>query len=336
MAEGDSARRKLARLDKSDRKVRTERDEVDQKTARKEKEAEAKRRAAVRTSSPSLRRSRLKQAERREKEVRDLREKAADLTTSLTRTSRQRGQVEKQLRRAEARERMWTAPPTLRHVKVVRQPPPPAPETLRVLYLLANPHVYDGRRLRPEVEVCAVREFVERSPHGGLVDIRERHAATFDDFAKELVRFRPHVVHFAGHATPGSLEFDNAKLGWESAGVPVPFEAIAQALAESEVPVRLLVLNACESLERADIFLESVPAVIGTTRIINDTEATLFASHFYEAVASGESIRTAIEAGKDVLEKTLLVDGDVIESLKRDDVDLADQILVKLADAAAS
>jgi hypothetical protein len=71
----------------------------------------------------------------------------------------------------------------------------PKPEVLRVLLIGASG---DGE-LRVAREQSRIRAAVERALHRQLIAIDPRPAATIADLMDGVVRFRPHVIHFAGH-----------------------------------------------------------------------------------------------------------------------------------------
>ena len=59
----------------------------------------------------------------------------------------------------------------------------------------------------------------------------------------------------------------------ESDGHDVEFTLLARLLGATDEPPRLVVLNACESIEGADALLQTVPLVIGMSDTIDDTAA---------------------------------------------------------------
>lgn len=65
--------------------------------------------------------------------------------------------------------------------------------------------------------------------------------------------------------------------------------------------IRLVVLNACHSVEQADALLEHVDFVVGVDGAIRDTAAKAFAVAFYRALASGRSVRVAFDLGVNAL-----------------------------------
>ncbi|MGP5054071.1 CHAT domain-containing protein [Brachybacterium paraconglomeratum] len=91
----------------------------------------------------------------------------------------------------------------------------------------------------------------------------------------------------------------------------------------------LVVLNACESLAGADDLLQTVPTVIAMSDSINDASAVVFAARFYSAVASAQSVSTALEQAKVAMAVSALDDADLPEVRAREDVDLVSLLLVQ-------
>jgi CHAT domain-containing protein len=140
---------------------------------------------------------------------------------------------------------------------------------------------------------------------------------------------KPHVVHFSGHGGGRALEFDDGALD-DPQGVTVKFEHLARALGATKNPPIVLVLNACDTLDGAEVLLAAVPVVIATTREISDQAANLFATCFYRAVASGQSIRTAIDQAVYAIDVLAGGKGDVIASIARDDINMDSLVLIEL------
>lgn len=81
---------------------------------------------------------------------------------------------------------------------------PPQAEPLRILYLTAA----SKGDLRVDEEIRRVKAGVQAATHRDLVQIEHKPAATSSDLLDGLTRFKPHVVHFSGHANETVLVFD--------------------------------------------------------------------------------------------------------------------------------
>lgn len=219
---------------------------------------------------------------------------------------------------------------------------PPEPEKLRVLYLTANPDATEtivtspdgtiqeyGTWLRVDQEVRQVRQALRGSKYRDLVQVDHAPAATVNDLIDGLNDYRPHIVHFSGHASTSGLFMEN-DAGSED-GDDVEFNLLARVLGATDDPPRLVVLNACESLAGADDLLKTVPAVIGMSDTIDDTSAIVFAAAFYSGIASAQSVESALEQAKVRMLAAALDGSDLPELRTRDDVDPFVLMLVRPA-----
>lgn len=216
---------------------------------------------------------------------------------------------------------------------------PPKPEPLRVLYLTANPDSIEttvvhpdgsvetnGVWLRVEYEVRQVKNMLRRARYQDLVTLEHLPAATSLDLLEGLNEHRPHVVHFSGHANSLGLLMENDQ--GTTAGDDLDFALLARLLGATDEPPRLLVLNACESLAGADDLLQTVPTVIAMSDEINDASAVTFAARFYAAIASAQSVGSALEQAKVAMDLASLEGSHLPEARCREDVDLGSLVLV--------
>lgn len=217
---------------------------------------------------------------------------------------------------------------------------PPKPEPLRVLYLTANPEALErtityadgtveeiGVWLRVEYEVRQVKDMLKRTKYRDLVTLEHLPAATTMDLLEGLNEHRPHVVHFSGHANSLGLLMENDQ--GTTDGDDLDFALLGRLLGATDEPPRLLVLNACESLAGADDLLQTVPTVIAMSDEINDTSAVTFAARFYAAIASAQSVGSALEQAKVAMDAAALEGSHLPEARSREGIDLADVILVR-------
>lgn len=362
MARSDTLRSELARLEGRRATLTSDIAKAEKDAALAREGARKKREQAGRSKSVSTVRTALSAAEREDKKVAAAESKIAKARkdiSSLDRsiagkittlrsaenserrsTDNRQKQVDSRRRREElahAREiaRVSTASPQIRYVEVR----PPEPEKLRVLYLTANPEATEetvttpdgteqrfGTWLRVDQEVRQVRQALRGSKYRDLVQVDHAPAATVNDLLDGLNDYRPHIVHFSGHAGADGVLMEND--AGDEDGADVTFELLARILGATDEPPRLLVINACESLAGADDLLQTVPALIGMSDTIDDTSAIVFASAFYSAVASAQSLASALEQAKVRMLAAALDGSDLPELRVRDDVDPAALVLV--------
>jgi hypothetical protein len=142
---------------------------------------------------------------------------------------------------------------------------------------------------------------IQASTHRDLVDVEHMPAARTSDLLDGLTRFRPHVVHFSGHAGHDVLMFDTGSDA-PGPGQPVTATAFQRAIAAVDEPPTLVVLNACESQGQLAGLLGVVPLAIGMTDRIDDRDAMAFAARFYSAIAEGQSVGSSMELARTQLE----------------------------------
>ncbi len=352
------ARRKLAQLKATESTLRADISKCSTDAAKKRKEAAAKRQTAQRSSSAMTRQRYEGEAAKREEDAAKSDGKAADASKKLAvnlrqqsdeaarlaraetaeRRQREREDSRRQMReKAHAREVARLSRPTVHYIHELRQIPAPQPEKLRVAYLTANPRVLGvdpdtdelrETRIRVDKEIRDVREQVKRALYREYIDISLWPAAMPEDLLNSLNDEQPHVVHFSGHGGGQTLEFDDGAID-DPQAADVTFEQLAAVLAATDQPPRVLVLNACDTLQGAEVLLDAVPVIIATRSSISDIAANLFAVRFYAAIAAGQSVQSAIGQARAMIGMLPGENGDIVQPLVRDGVDLAELVLVK-------
>ena len=228
----------------------------------------------------------------------------------------------RQKEKAHAREIGRLSASTVHHVHIKQ----PEPEKLRVLYLTAN----SGMDLRTDMEVRQVQQALRGAKYRDLVTVDQRPAATFQDLMDGLNDVRPHVIHFSGHGGGETLLMDGGTLE-TATNQQVSFQLLLNALDATDSPPTLLVLNACDTLNGADVILCAVPVIIAMSNNVLDVAAIIFAHQFYAALASGQSVGSALKQAKVAIDAAMIDDAasEVPQYIARDDVDIDKLVLVK-------
>lgn len=204
---------------------------------------------------------------------------------------------------------------------------PPEQERLRILILGAAP---EGD-LRVGREQKRIRAAVQAALHRDLVELDVRPAATTGDLLDGITGFRPHIVHFSGHSNDRLVVFED-EIDQHHEGVIVTAQAFANAVAATDAPPLLVLLNSCGSAAQIRALVENVaPFAIGMSDEIDDADAITYATQFYAAVANGQSVLTAHLSAVAALELAGLAGAALPTMDHADDVDPATTILVRPA-----
>ena len=74
--------------------------------------------------------------------------------------------------------------------------------------------------------------------------------------------------------------------------------------------------------------MQTVPTVIGMSESITDVAAVTFAARFYAAIASAQSVASAVDQAKVAMQMASLEDSHLPEIRSRDDANPSELILV--------
>jgi CHAT domain len=343
MSMTDSHRRELARLIEKEASLRKELLRHESDAAKANESAHRYAEQARRASSISSVQSTLRSSQRETGKAIQAGKKAADVSKKLGENARNQANRKRSLesseksdRQAQDREagrRRQTEKAHVREVARLSAPTvhyvhirPPEPEKLRVLYLTSNPSM----DLRTDMEVRQVQQALRGAKYRDMVTLEQRPAATFQDLIDGLNDVRPHIIHFSGHGGAETLLMD----GGTANTLPesqISFRLLVDALDATDSPPTLLVLNACDTLDGAAIILPAVPVVIAMSDNVLDVAAILFAQQFYAALASGQSVGTALKQAKVKIEAAMIDDtaSELPHCIARDDVDISKLVLVK-------
>jgi hypothetical protein len=196
----------------------------------------------------------------------------------------------------------WT--PVVRYLDVARPKAPlPVSPPLRVLGMISD--VVD----MPWLDVEGERQRLEAAlrPLGtqGRIEVHWTQAATLDALLRKLHHGDFHVLHFVGHGGYDESREDGVLLfqGQDGRSDEITGERLATILQDHR-SLRLVVLNACEGARssRTDPFAgvaaslvqRGIPAVVAMQFEITDDAALTFAAYFYEALAQGDPVDSAV------------------------------------------
>lgn len=268
------------------------------KESKNRAEADKARQEAGKSKNASTIRMKLRRADQRDKEAAAAGKEASRWQKKASDYAKQEAETQKKLTRAEASEaaaverrqkresalaqrreaaehaesaaRLARTEQAVGNVMTVLRAP--KPEKLRIL-LLGSASEGD---LRVGREQKRIRSAVESALHRDLVELDVRPAATTEDLLDGITKFRPHVVHFSGHSNEDLIVFEREQDNHHR-GHPVPAQAFIRAIAATDDPPLLVLLNACKSAGQIDqLVQEIVPLAIGMSDSIEDGDAIVY------------------------------------------------------------
>jgi CHAT domain-containing protein len=195
-----------------------------------------------------------------------------------------------------------------RYIAVGTQLSKPVVTQLPLKILIASASPSELPKLNLAAERDNLTQALADEAAKGWVQLDFLEHAQRQNLRDKLLAFRPHVFHFSGH---GQFKDDKASLAFEdSYGDTDPIPPDAAALLFGGLPeLRLIVLNACETaidstarpltgiapklLQQAGI-----PAVVAMQAPILDRAAIAFSRAFYNQLAEGQTIDTALREAR--------------------------------------
>lgn len=163
---------------------------------------------------------------------------------------------------------------------------------LRVLFL--GPEVGG---LDPRGQLREIQDSVNAARHPKSVRFRGVFKVHVNTLFEELNRETPDVFHFSGKQSGGDIlmRMEDGTL------TKVSDMALAGMFRSLDRGLRLVIIDTCYSLRCAKTIAKAVPCTIGVEGDPYEDEAVLFYRHFYQAVASGRSLKDAMAKGQAAL-----------------------------------
>ncbi|WP_155617087.1 CHAT domain-containing protein [Xanthomonas translucens] len=345
----DQRRRVVEGHQKAIARLQTEKSREEAKAVAERKKALSASAAASRTKSVSTQQSKLREAQRYEKNAVAIQKKIADLETKLAREQVRLGEANRQLVAAQTQDdkkrnvqqkrehasqvaelsrvqgRLSRHDQLHRTTAATLQRLQELPEQLTVLFLASNP--LDQAQLRLDEEARSILEMVRKSEHRDVVKLESRWAVQPLDVLQAINECRPGVVHFSGH---GSEEDDILFQDSEGRTKLVSKEAIVQTMMAASGDIQLVFFNTCFSHGQAEAIVEHVPCAIGMNASIGDTAARVFAAQFYSAIGFGHSVAKAFQQARAALMLEGIPEDQTPELFTAEGVDASALLLVQL------
>jgi hypothetical protein len=227
---------------------------------------------------------------------------------------------------------------------------------MNILFLAANP--VDTNRLRLDEEMRTIDQRLRAAGSRDKFNIVQGWAVRPGDLSGYLLRYQPHIVHFAGHGSkqgatnlqdgdfmrgmrdvqlPGRSDQGAIILQDDSGNrKPVSPSALGSLFRALKDNTRCVVLNACFSAIQAQAIVEEVGCVVGMSRAIGDKAAINFAGGFYEALGYDRSVQTAFDVGCSQIDLEGLGEEGTPRLLVREGVDASRLILTNASTDGAA
>jgi tetratricopeptide (TPR) repeat protein len=192
--------------------------------------------------------------------------------------------------------------PLVRYIGLLPQPPPQAVEPpLRILAVLVSPND------QPALDLAQERKTLLEALHplGRRARVTLLEGATPAQLAEALADGY-HVLHFVGHGALNQEAGRGYLLFQDESGRSAPVDDETLAALLHGTPLRLVVLNACESARgllgvAPALARVGLPAVVAMQLRIEDESAIRFSRQFYRSLAAGRSVESCITAGRRAL-----------------------------------
>jgi hypothetical protein len=197
-------------------------------------------------------------------------------------------------------------------------------DKLKLLLLAANS--VDTVDPRASDEIRAIHRAIQAAPLRGMFKVQKEPSLRDSDIGPLLLN-NPDILHIAGHSRGMEeglmLEDDLGRIA------NVPCAQLKDILFSAGTDLQLVFLAYCHSATCAKELSTRIDFVLGIEGELTVESSLAFAPAFYAALASGSSIREAVDYGKSILGLGKLPGADAIVLLVRDGAD-ATKSAVKL------
>jgi hypothetical protein len=162
-----------------------------------------------------------------------------------------------------------------------------------IVFFASNPRATTQLDLAEEVR--AIGEKIRAAKFRDTIELITAWAARPDDLLQYLNEHEATIIHFSGHGSGAT-----GLVMQDDSGQPtlVGADALGALFKTLKRNVRLVVLNACDSLVQAKAIAKEIDCVIAMRAPIGDEAARVFAASLYRAIGFGRSIHEAFDQGK--------------------------------------
>jgi hypothetical protein len=181
--------------------------------------------------------------------------------------------------------------------------PPEAPCPLKILFVGVDNEKF-ALKLNKEYEeierakekACTAAQLESSKPPS--IELKQKFYSNWSDIVKEIRDFQPTILHVGCHAKEKGLELFQQMLEPNQMLEAIRVWNKYQCKQRSPRPIRVILLNACESEDHAHILSEGVDFAIGHRAPVYDDDAVKFSDIFYDFVFKGESLLDSFKLAK--------------------------------------
>jgi len=188
---------------------------------------------------------------------------------------------------------------------------------ITVLYAYSNSSQRDFLHIDDEIK--SVKKEISSSKFREDIVVELSPSVDEKSLVEGLNQHRPQVLHFSGHSDLNHLatsgEANSGKLK------ALSFTDLGHIIRATDDPVRVLLLNSCNSIGSAASLSGDVDILIAMNDEISDVAAISFATSFYAALASRQSVQTAFNQGVNAIRFASIAEAPIPEMLVKDGVD---------------
>lgn len=167
--------------------------------------------------------------------------------------------------------------------------------TNKIKVLLLDPGPIGLAYLRLDEELREIENKIQASPCRDLFELIPRSSVRVSDLGTFLLRHKPHIVHFIGHADPSTGIILEDDAGFRTSVGATDLANILHALKDN---IRAVFLSVCYTKAYAEALAQKIDFVIGMDDVISEQAAIVFAGSFYQALAYRRSVKDAFEIAK--------------------------------------
>jgi len=162
--------------------------------------------------------------------------------------------------------------------------------TLKILFLASDA---DGQSLNLKGEIEKIEAAINKAKFAKSISIYSKLDVCEEDLFETLNTYSPNIVHFSGTFFPkGSIRLSSQN---DQVVKIVPESVLVKMFSLLKENIRLVILNACNSLSCAEALSKKIDCAIGVNGVITDPGAIKFSEAFYRAIASGRNVENAFQ-----------------------------------------